>query len=424
MSRSQPTVVVTGLGAASPFGWGRAALWEGLRAGRAAIAEFDRFDHVGQRTHVAAQVPGPYPWHLLGPQARARATSYADLFALAAAAEALDQAGLPADLSTQDAGVFFGGSTAGMFESEEFFAAFTAVGADGSSQRRTRLAALAAQQINAPADAVARRHAVGGAVMTVSSACSSATLALGQALDALRAGEVEVALAGGSDALCRLTYAGFNSLRSVDAAPCRPFRADREGLSLGEGGAVLVLETEAHARARGARPLAILAGVGASCDAHHMTAPDPSGAGVVRAIRAALDDAEMGAEAITFVNAHGTGTPLNDAAEWQALKTVFGARAAALPVTSTKGNLGHFLGSAGAIEAVATVLCLLHGVVHPTPGAGIVESGAAADPVDLVLGAPRPVPAGAALSTNFAFGGSNAVAVFRAAEPRPSRAAA
>jgi 3-oxoacyl-[acyl-carrier-protein] synthase II len=403
-----PSVVVTGMGAVSPFGWGCAVLWNGLLAGRTAIGAFDRFDHQKQRTHVAAQVPGPYPWRRFGGRGEHRgAASYADLFALHAAAEALADAGLPEDLATFDAGVYFGGSTAGMYEAEEFFAAFT------HAARRTRLAPLSVQQVNAPADAVARRHQVTGPVVTTSSACSSATLALGQALEALRAGEVAIALAGGSDSLCRLTYAGFNSLRSVDAAPCRPFRAGREGLSLGEGGAVLVLETSAHARARGARVLAVLAGAGSSCDAHHMTAPDPSGVGVVRAIRAALGDAEIEPAGIGFVNAHGTGTPLNDAAEWQALQAVFGERAALLPITSTKGNLGHFLGSAGAIEAVATVLCLRHGVVHPTPG--VRDAGEDA-PGGLVLGEPRPIAAElAALSTNFAFGGSNAAAVFRAA---------
>jgi 3-oxoacyl-[acyl-carrier-protein] synthase II len=173
---------------------------------------------------------------------------------------------------------------------------------------------------------------------------------------------------------------------------------------------VLVLEPLEAALARGARPLAILAGAGASCDAHHMTAPDPSGAGVAQALRRALDDAGTGPDEIDFVNAHGTGTPLNDAAEWQALVRVFGDRAGAVPVTSTKGAVGHLLGSAGAIEAVATLLCLRAGEVHPTPGAGDVDP---ACPADLVLGAPRALPgARAALSANFAFGGSNAALVF------------
>lgn len=411
---ARATVVVTGLGAVSGFGWGRQALWDGLRAGAHAVRAFDRFDAGRHRTRLAAQVPPPADAAV--PQAAGDTASIADAFAVAAADEALRQAGLERAIAGLDAGVYFGSSTGGMLESEEFFAELVKPRGTRSFPMRQ----LLSQPPSGPGDAVARTFGVRGPVMTISSACASATLALGEALAALREGEVDVALAGGADSLCQLTYAGFNSLRSVDAAPCRPFRHRREGLSLGEGAAVLVLETLEHALGRGATPLAVVAGAGASCDAHHMTAPDPTGAGVVRAIAAALDDAGVPPEGIAFVNAHGTGTPLNDAAEWAALARVFGDRAGRLPVTSTKGNLGHFLGSAGAIEAVATVLCLLHGEVHPTPGEGPVDPDA---PVDLVLGEPRPVPLnGAALSTNFAFGGSNAAVILRPYAPKDSAA--
>ena len=399
----EPLVVVTGMGAVSGLGGSVEALWRGLRAGRAAMRDFVRFDHAAYRTHLAAEVEGP--------EFADGVDSWCDGFALAAAREAVGQSGLGADLGELEAGVFFSSSTGGMFEAEEFFAA-------ERSGRRGRIDRLRSQQTSGPGDAVARRFGVRGPVQTISSACASAALALGNALDALRSGEVEVALAGGADSLCRLTYAGFNSLRSVDAAACRPFRLGREGLSLGEGAAVLVLERWESARARGARPLAVLAGAGSSCDAHHMTAPDPSGTGVARALNAALADARTAPEEIAFVNAHGTGTPLNDAAEWQAMLQVFGERASRVPVTSTKGAIGHFLGSAGAIEAVATILCLQAGEVHPTPGGGSVDP---ACPADLVLGAPRSLPsARAALSANFAFGGSNAALVFL----HPERSAA
>jgi 3-oxoacyl-[acyl-carrier-protein] synthase II len=257
---------------------------------------------------------------------------------------------------------------------------------------------------------VARQFRVRGPVETISAACASGTLALGAALDALRTGAIDRAVVGGSDSLCQLTHGGFNALRSVDEGPCRPFRADREGLSIGEGAAVLILEAADDALRRGARPLATLLGCGASCDAHHMTAPDPAGAGPARAIVAAFEDAGLGAGDIDFVNAHGTGTPLNDAAEWAALSIVFGERAGSVPVTSTKGVVGHLLGSAGAIEAVATVLCLVARAVHPTPGEGPVDP---ATPVRLVLGRPSPIdrPWPVAISTSLAFGGSNAAAV-------------
>ena len=250
--------------------------------------------------------------------------------------------------------------------------------------------------------------------MTVSSACASGTLALREAAAALRSGEIDVAIAGGADSLCQLTYSGFNSLRAVDETPCRPFRKQRSGLSLGEGAGVLILESLEHARARGARILAVLLGAGASCDAHHMTAPRPDGEGAALAIRDALDDAGIAPWQVAFVNAHGTGTPLNDASEAQAFETVFGGRDTPLPVTSSKGAIGHLLGSAGAIEAVATVLCLMEGVVHPTAGAGDLDEEAR---VDLVLGHARELPpASVGLSVNLAFGGSNAAALFAAAD--------
>ncbi len=397
-------VAVTGLGAVSGFGRGVEPLWRGLVAGRRAIGDFTRFDHSAYRTHVAAEVPAT---SALAADPR---RSLADRFALWAAAEALTQSGLPSRLDDLSAGVFFGSATGGMVESERYFA-----GQLAGDRRRRDLSLLVAQPPGAPAEAVARAHGVGGPVETVVSACASATLVLAAALDALRAGELEIALAGGADSLCRLTFAGFNSLRAVDPRACRPFRADREGMSLGEGAAVLVLESTERARRRGARILGWLAGTGAACDAYHMTSPDPAGAGVLRAVRGALADAALPPEAIDFVNVHGTGTPHNDAAEAKMLAAVFGERAAAVPITSTKGAVGHLLGSAGAIEAVATLLCLEHGVVHPTPGE---DSSDPALGVDLVVGSARALPgARHALSTNLAFGGANAAAIFSRGEP-------
>jgi 3-oxoacyl-(acyl-carrier-protein) synthase len=393
---SRETAVVTGWGAVTGFGRGAEALWRGLEQGETAIRPFGRFDLTGYRTRVAAEAPD-------GAAGTSRRTSWADGFALAAAAEALAAAGLPARLDGAACGLFFGGSTGAMFESEEYYRGAREHG------RRARLDGLVSQQPSGPGEAVARRHGVRGPVETIASACASATLALGAALDALRAGEVELALAGGSDSLCRLTYSGFNALRAVDERACRPFRADRAGMSIGEGAAVIVLESREHAARRGARPRGGLAGAGGSCDAHHMTSPDPAGDGISRAVAAALADAGLAPEAIDFVNLHGTGTLANDDAEARMLARLFGERAARLPATSTKAAVGHLLGAAGAVEAVATLLCLERGRVHPTAGTG------AADPslgVDLVVGAPRALPgARRALSTNLAFGGANGACV-------------
>ncbi len=411
MQRNHPVgegrrVAVTGIGAVCGLGWGAASLWEGLRAGRSAISSFHRFDHSRHRTHLAAEAGDP-PASFVRSCPDWRRLSAADRFALFAAREAVEQAGLALPLAEEaeqaEAGVYFGSSTGGMYESELFFERFL-------RDRRGRLSSLIPQQVNAPGDAVARRLGCTGPVVTFSSACASGALALGAALDAVRAGEVEVAVAGGSDSLCQLTYAGFNALRSVDEVPCRPFRAGRAGMSFGEGAAVLVLEPLERALARGAEPLAVLAGAGASCDAHHMTAPDPAGTGAAAALEAALADAGLPPEAVGFVNVHGTGTPLNDAAEWQALRKVFGDRAGELPLVATKALIGHLLGCSGAIEAVATVLCLRHGELHPVARKGEADPEL---PVHLVLGEPLPAPgARAAVSTSLAFGGSNAALVF------------
>jgi 3-oxoacyl-[acyl-carrier-protein] synthase II len=400
-------VAVSGIGAVSGLGWGIGPLWEGLRAGRTAIRPFQRFDHTAHRTHLAAEAgEAGEVCASLAEDPRWQRLSLADRFAVFAAAEALAMAGLAAPLEAS--GVFFGSSTGGMFESERFFNEFLR-----GRWRSAKLRDLASQQVNAPGDAVARWFGASGPVRTISSACSSGALALGAALDAVRSGEVDVAVAGGSDSLCQLTYAGFNALRSVDEGPCRPFRAGREGMSFGEGSAVLVLEPLERVLARGAEPLAEFSGAGSACDAHHMTAPDPSGAGAAAAMEAALRDAGLPAGEVGFVNAHGTGTPLNDAAEWKALQRVFGERAGEIPLTATKALLGHLLGSSGSIEAVATVLCLRHGELHPVPG---YPAGAEVDPelpVSLVLDRPLPLPGvRAAVSTSLAFGGSNAALVF------------
>jgi 3-oxoacyl-[acyl-carrier-protein] synthase II len=396
-----PDIVVTGVGAVTAFGWGAAPLWEGLRRGVAAIGPVARFDATHHRTHLSAEVPlenaQPSP---------VRRASLADRFAIAAAREAIASAGLDVHEVRRRTGVFFGSSTGGMLESELFYETFLS-----SRGRHARPSLLASQQFNGPGDAVARDAGICGPVETVSSACSSGAMALGAALRAMRRGEADVVLAGGSDALCQLTYAGFNSLRAVDEAPTRPFRKSRAGLTLGEGAGVLVLERGDHARRRGATILAELAGASETCDAQHMTAPHPEGEGARDAITRALADAGAVPAEVDFINAHGTGTPLNDAAEAAALQRVFGDRAGSIPLTSTKAAIGHLLGSAGAVEALVTVLCLLRSEVHPMPEAGEADD---AFELDLVLGRPRPLGrAACAVSTSLAFGGANAALVFR-----------
>lgn len=440
MELERGPIVVTGVGAVSAWGWGVAPLLEGLRSGRTAIRALKRFAGEGHRTAVAAEVPPA------GPEVERRfpawtGLSLAERFALAAAVEAVEggEARAPAlGVDPASVGVFFGGSTAGMLETEELVrpgrrSGSGGVGGHGAAGTWSpEVELFAAQPLDAPAGAVARHFAVAGPVVTVSSACASGTQGLGLALEALRRGEVEVALAGGSDSLCRLTYAGFNALRVVGETACRPFREGRDGMTLGEGAGVVVLEPEARARRRGAPVLARFLGVGDSCDAHHMTAPHPEGLGAALAIERAFRDAGLppDAGALAFVNAHGTGTPLNDLSEWRGMLRALGEAARRVPVTATKASVGHLLGSSGAIEAVATVLGLSRQEVYPTAGAEPDGS----DPLDpecpasLVTGEPRSFAGdpragaggGLALSTSFGFGGANAAALFGPAGAGPS----
>ena len=393
---------MTGVGAASGFGEGVEILWEGLLSGSRAIGPFRRFDATDHRTKLAAEVPSPLGNPRLEPSSRER-LSLSDRFALAAMEEALFRAGL--DSALPQAGVFFGSSTGAMYEAERFYARLT-----GVDEGAARLGWITSQEYNGPGDAVARRIGARGPVETVSSACTSGALSILAAHDALRDGELDLALAGGSDSLCQLTYAGFNSLRAVDPEPCRPFRADRAGLNLGEGAAVLVLETLEHAETRGARPLAEVLSGASTCDAYHMTAPSPEGSGAADAIRRALEEGDLDPDAVSFVNLHGTGTPLNDAAEWKALAAVFGQRAGEIPVTAPKASFGHLLGAAGSIEAVDTVLSLLRGRLHPTADASAPDPEA---PVRLIREPLDLVPGAVGLSLNLAFGGSNAALLFR-----------
>ncbi|MHC4960326.1 MAG: beta-ketoacyl-[acyl-carrier-protein] synthase family protein [Planctomycetota bacterium] len=389
-------VAVTGIGAVSAFGWGTDRLRDGLLSGASAATTLTVFDPEGHRTRIAAQVPGR------GPDERARVKS--ERFAAFAVAEALGQAGLSP--LPPDSGVFFGSTTGGMLETESFYRRLR-----DRPDRIVPTWPIASQQNNAPADHVARRFGVRGPVVTIGSACAAGSMALECALDALRSGEIEAAIAGGADELCRLTYAGFNSLRAVDAEPSRPFRAERRGLTMGEGAAALVLEPLEKARTRGATILAELAGTASTCDAGHMTAPAEDGRGAAEAIRRALEDAGVVPDEVAFINAHGTGTRHNDPAETAAFAAVFGERLARIPVTSSKAAIGHLLGASGAIEAVATVVGLARREVHPTAGSGPPDPEL---PVDLVTGRARaladPV---AALSTSLGFGGANAAVVFR-----------
>jgi 3-oxoacyl-[acyl-carrier-protein] synthase II len=253
-----------------------------------------------------------------------------------------------------------------------------------------------------------------GPRVTFSTACSSSALAVAAAAAAIRQGRTAIALAVGADQLCRLTYAGFDSLQALDPEPCRPFDRDRRGLTLGEGAGALVLEHVDHARARGARVRGMLLGEATSTDAHHVTAPHPDGDGAARALSAALAAAAMAPEAVDYANAHGSGTRQNDEVEIRVLRRIFGRRLPQLPISSSKSQVGHCLAAAGAIEAVITVLALERGLLPPTVHLRTPEE-AWAD-LDLVPAPGRRAPLGIAVSSSYGFGGHNVTLVVARAE--------
>jgi 3-oxoacyl-[acyl-carrier-protein] synthase II len=398
--------VITGFGVVSPIGSGRRAFEQGLRDGSCGVGRVTRFDPSAWRSQVAAEVN-----HDLAPifakAVEATGVSItpswgrASLYALAACAEALDVAGLHRhDLADLRCGIAFGGSTAGTPEVEnelldlDDVAPFWSIAA-GST--------LLTMPVGSTVDALAFVLQPGGPVTTISTACSSATNAAGLALGWLRSGQCDRVLVVGSDAHCRLTHTGFNSLQLVDPDRPRPFDARRQGMVIGEGAAAFVLESEDRARARGAEVHGRLLGFGNVAEAHHLVQPREDGEGAGRAMQAALDDAGIDASRVDYVNAHGTATPQNDVSEARAIHRVFGPRTARLPVSSTKSQVGHLLGASGAVELAAVLLGMRGGFVPPNAGWAEADEDVNLDiPPDA-----RSACVGVALSNSFAFGGNN-----------------
>jgi 3-oxoacyl-[acyl-carrier-protein] synthase II len=396
-------VLVTGVGAVTPLGVGARALHErwtggccGISDGEGPCSEFDAGDFLSTK--------------------EARRTDRFTQLAIAACAEALDDAGwrdeLPYDSSR--VGCVLGTGIGGI-----------ATLVDGQDTLRERgrefvsPLSVPLMMSNAGTAALSMRHGLRGPTLAVGTACASGAHALGCALRMLQNGEADAALAGGSEAcLTPLARAAFGALDALsDSGVSRPFDARRDGFVMGEGAAVLVLERPEGALARGARILGAVRGYGASSDAHHLTAPRDDGAGQAAAMLAALADAGAAAAEVDYVNAHGTSTPLNDRAETRAIKLALGEHAASIPVSSTKSAIGHLLGAAGAVEAVATLLALRDRIAPPTLGLTQPDDGL---DLDYVPGQARPLrstgesPA-LALSNSFGFGGHNAVLCLEAA---------
>jgi 3-oxoacyl-[acyl-carrier-protein] synthase II len=396
-------VAVTGVGVVSSLGTGAMPTFRRLLAGDRGFSPVTAFDPNGARCRIAGGVDGLDP-SAIAPNAERNAWSRTDALAVLAAREALDSA----RFSGGRLGIAHAGTAGAMLETErDLFAS-------AAPFEPIRAARFLTDPLSATTERLVRTLGASALSSTVCAACASSAIAVVQAMDWVERGTVDVALAGGADGLCALTFFGFEALGALDPAPCRPFDVARRGLSLGEAGAFLVLEREGRARAREAKILAFLSGAAIGAEAHHVTHPEPSGERAAELVRSALERARLGPGDIDYVNAHGTGTQPNDRMEAKALRASLGDAVATVHVSSSKGQLGHTLGAAGALEAVVTVLALSEGEVPPTGGLEAPE-----DPELLhVMGRGVARPLRAALSCSFGFGGTGAVLLFENAEAR------
>ncbi|HOP40720.1 MAG TPA: beta-ketoacyl-[acyl-carrier-protein] synthase family protein [Geobacteraceae bacterium] len=388
-------IAITGRGVFCGAGKDLASFTRNFLEGRSAIDAMDLFDVSSFPARIAAQVRDYDPLNFFDDKS-ARNLSRADQFGVIAAGEALVESGIKEHYAPYDIGVSLGAGAAGMLQAEQWLKNKL----DGKKARPSLLRGILPDRT---ATAIAACYGLGGYQGTITTACSSSSTAIGWGADLIATGRLKAVVCGGADAISLLTYAGFNSLRVVDPEPCAPFSLGRKGISLGEGAAFLVLEDEVIAKQRGAEIFGYILGYGATGEAYHMTAPEPTGAEAARVMRIAMQNAGIGSDEVGWVNAHGTGTPLNDVVETKAMKQVFGDRVYDVPLVSTKGLTGHCLGSAGAIEAVATVIALGVGVIPQT------LNFRGADPecdITYCHDGMRENTVPVALSNSFAFGGN------------------
>jgi nodulation protein E len=398
-------VAVTGIGIISPLGFNLEENWDALSHGRSAIGPIQSVDCSKLRFQNGAEVRGfEAAKHFPGGK-EDQLDRFAQ-FSVVAAREALRDSAIELTPELREScAVICGSAVGGQAAIEKGFEDLWVAG-----RGRVHPLTIPKTMANAGASQISMDLGVSGPTYTVSTACSSANHAIGQAFRMVRSGETAMAVTGGSEAFFTIgMLRAWEAMRVIAPDTCRPFSKDRRGMILGEGGAMMILEPFEAAQARGAKIYGELCGFGMTSDAHHLTQPTVEGP--ARAMRAALRDAGLAPEQIGYINAHGTGTPGNDPVETRAIRSVFGAHANQLAVSSTKSLHGHALGAAGALEAVATILALQRGILPPT--ANYSEPDPECD-LDYVPNQPRAARVGAALSNSFAFGGLNAVLAFRA----------
>jgi 3-oxoacyl-[acyl-carrier-protein] synthase II len=397
-------VVITGLGVVSAVGNDITEFWNSIVEGKDGTKEITVFDSSPYRTRIAAEVSHFHPEDHFSKK-EIRRLSRCDQFGLMAFREAWRSAYLDRDdVDKERTGVVLGAGSGGILSVEKYFRDFY------RGVKKPSPSLLISYSLATTTDLVAIDSGLKGPRTTTATVCSSSSASLGVAYEMIQMGLADVMVSGGSDSLCEVSFSGFSSLKLVDSESCKPFDKRRQGLVIGEGAGILILEELEHALRRNAPIRSELLGYGICADAYHLTSPEPNGEGVERVIRAALDHAGISPQEVDTINAHGTATPFNDIAETRGIKRVFGERAKEIPISGIKSMVGHCLGSAGGIEAVATVLTLENGVIPPTIHYEVP------DPLcDLNYTPNQSIrrDVRVALSNSFAFGGNNVCLVFR-----------
>ncbi len=405
-------VVITGMGALTPAGRNTSDLWDSLVQGRSGVGPITLYDASEQSVQIAAEVKGFDPRDHLDVK-QVKRTNRCTQLALVAAEEAMTDAGLSFNgQGNGDAGVLVGTGIGGVVTLMENVEVMRERG-----PRRVSPLMIPMMMPNAAAGEIAIRYGLHGPSLALSAACATGTNTIGESAQRIRQGWSEVMICGGVEsvmhpiALAALSNMGAVSRRNDDPqGASRPFDATRDGFIMGEGAGILVLESLEHALRRGARIHAEVVGYGASCDAFHITAPDEDGTGAAQSMQAALDDAGLLAHEIDYINAPGTSTPLNDATETRAIHAVFGPHAQRVSISSTKSMVGHLMGAAGAVEAIACVKTLQTGVIHPTIN---YEHPDPDCDLDYVPNVARQAACRTALSNSFGFGGHNATVILQ-----------
>lgn len=404
----QTKLVITGMGAVTPIGVGVPAYWQALTAGTCGIGRITRFDASDLPVQIAAELKDFDPAAYM-PKTLARTMDPFMQYAFVAAEEALGDSGLDIAADPDRIGIVMGTAMDGVTTVAGTQAAYDAGKRVGPRFVPMTIGNIAAAQISIA-------HGITGPSMTLNTACSAGGDAIMTAAMLLRTGEADAVLAvGGESILCPIVVAGLSQAHALSRRnddpeqACRPFDADRDGFVIGEGGGALILETEEHARARGAHIYAELAGYANTSDAHHVTAPHPEGAGAAACMRRALKRAGLQPSDIGYINAHGTSTGLGDIAETQAVKAVFGGRESAPPVSSTKSMTGHLMGAGGITESIACILAIRDGILPPT--LHLAHPDPACD-LDYIPNEARKTRITAAMSNSLGFGGQNSSLIF------------